>query len=220
MTQLNLTGGARIGMANATWPFASLKVTKERLDLNATIVGNLVFRPEDLISIEPYYMMPIIGQGIKINHRVPKYKDKVVFWTFKNPKEVIRQIQQTGFLDNSSSEITPQDSEIIAERQKQGGFPIKTPFAVGVVVLWNILFIMDFFKSMTGDSNRIPIGKGAITALGLVFLTSLLILVSKGFRKLALKEGRELKDVSKFLYFIMFICGFMMFTFLLMTNMQ
>ncbi|PKQ60163.1 hypothetical protein BZG02_20505 [Labilibaculum filiforme] len=220
MTQLNLTGGARIGMANATWPFASLKVTKERLDLNATVVGNLVFRPEDIISIEPYYMMPIIGQGIKINHRIPKYKDKVVFWTFKNPKEVIRQIQQTGFLDNSSSEITPQDSEIIAERQKQGGFPIKTPFAVGVVVLWNILFLMDFFKSTTGDSNGIPIGKGAITALGLVFITSLLILVSKGFRKLALKEGREIKDISKFLYFIMFICGFMMFTFLMVTKMQ
>jgi len=59
MTQLNFTGRARIGMANATWPFASLKVTKVRLDLNATIVGNLVFRPEDIISIEPYYMMPI-----------------------------------------------------------------------------------------------------------------------------------------------------------------
>ena len=102
MTELNLTGGARIGMANATWPFASLKVTKERLDLNATIVGNLVFRPEDIVSIEPYYMIPILGQGIKINHRIPKYKEKVIFWTFKNPNEVIRQIKQTGFLDNSS----------------------------------------------------------------------------------------------------------------------
>lgn len=41
MTQLNLTGGARIGMANATWPFASLKVTRERLDLNASIYKSL-----------------------------------------------------------------------------------------------------------------------------------------------------------------------------------
>jgi hypothetical protein len=220
MTQLNLTGGARIGMANATWPFASLNVTKERLDLNATVVGNLVFRPEDIISIEPYYMMPIIGQGIKINHRIPKYNDKVIFWTFKNPDEIIRQIKQTGFLDNSSSEITTKDSEIIAERQKQGGFPIKTPFAVAVVVLWNILFLVDFLKFSAGESNGIPIGKGAITALGLVFLTCLLILVSKGFRKLALKEGRELKDISKFLYFIMLICGFMMFTFSMVTIMQ
>ena len=95
MTQLNLTGGARIGMANATCPFASLKVTNDRLDLNATIVGNLVFKPEEIISIEPYYMIPIIGQGIKINHRIPKYKENVIFWTFKNPNEVIGQIKQT-----------------------------------------------------------------------------------------------------------------------------
>ena len=201
MTQLKLTGGARIGTANATWPFASLKVTKDRLDLNATIVGNLVFRREDIISIVPD--LGFMSSGIRINHRVPKYKDKVIFWTLKNPNKIIQQIRQTGFLENSSSEITPKDSEIIAERQKQGGFPIKINFAVVVVVIWNILFIMDFLKFATGNSYGI-IGNGALTALGLLFLTCLLILMSKGFRKLALKEGRELKDISRFLYFIMF----------------
>jgi hypothetical protein len=217
MTDIKFTGGARIGMANATWPFASLKVSKDRLDLNATIVGNLVFRPADIISIEPY--SGGISSGLKINHRVPKYKDKVIFWTFKNPNEIIRQIRQTGFLDNTSNEISPQDSKIIDERQKQGGFPIKTPFAVAMVVIWNILFIKDFLSSTSNDSNGIPIGNGAISALGLLFLTCLLMLVSSGFRKLVLKEGRELQDISKFLYFIMFICGFMMFIFLMMTNM-
>ena len=34
MDQLKMTGGARIGMANATWPFVTLTVTKDRLDLN------------------------------------------------------------------------------------------------------------------------------------------------------------------------------------------
>jgi len=214
MTQLNLTGGARIGMANATWPFASLKVTKERLDLNAAVVGNLVFRPEDIISIEPYYMMPIIGQGIKINHRIPKYKDKVIFWTFKNPKEVIRQIKQTGFLDNSSNEITTQDSKIIIERQKQGGFPIKIPFAISLVIVWNVLFIMDFVNLSKSKTESIPLGNGAIGALAIVFLSCLLTLISKDFRKIVLKEGRELKDISRFLYFLMFISGFMMISIL------
>ena len=93
MENLSIIGGARIGMANATWPFATLRVSKERLELNATVVGNLVFRPEDIISIEPYYQIPLIGQGIKINHRIPKYKDKVIFWTFKNPNRIINQIE-------------------------------------------------------------------------------------------------------------------------------
>ena len=210
MTQLNLTGGARIGMANATWPFASLKVNKDRLDLNATIVGNLIFRPDDIISIEPYYMIPIIGQGIKINHRIPKYKDKVIFWTFKNPNEVINQIRQTGFLDNTSNSDNVTDNEIIKERQKQGGFPIKIPFAIAVVVIWNILFLLDFLDFFNENKEGIPLGNGVKMALGFVLITSILTLISSGFRKLVLKEGRELKDISKFLYFIIFICGFML----------
>jgi len=215
MTQLNLTGGARIGMANATWPFASLKVTNDRLDLNATIVGNLVFKPEDIISIEPYYMMPIIGQGIKINHRIPKYKEKVIFWTFKNPNEVIRQIKQTGFFDNSITTERQNDSDIIAERQKQGGFPVKIPFAIGIVVIWNILFIMDFLNFSRSGSEGIPLGNGAIGALGIVFLSCLLTLISKDFRRIVLKEGRELKDISRFLYFLMFISGVMLLSILI-----
>jgi len=214
MTQLNLTGGARIGMANATWPFASLKVTNDRLDLNATIVGNLVFKPEDIISIEPYYMIPIIGQGIKINHRLPKYKEKVIFWTFKNPNEVIGQIKQTGFFPNTLTTDRKDDSEIIAGRQKQGGFPVKIPFAIGIVFIWNILFIMDFLNFSKSDSEGIPLGNGAIGALGIVFISCLLTLISKDFRKIVLKEGRELNEISRFLYFLMFISGVMMISIL------
>ena len=208
MTEIKFTGGARIGMANATWPFASLKVTKDRLELNATIIGNLVFRPADIISIEPF--SGGMSSGLKINHRVPKYKDMVIFWTFKNPNEIIHQIRQTGFLDNNSS-TTQANSDIIEARQKQGGFPVKLPFAIGIVVIWNILFIMDFLKN---DSESVPLGNGAIGALGIVFLSCLLTLFSKDFRKIVLKEGRELKDISRFLYFLMFISGMMMISIL------
>lgn len=210
MIQFNLTGGARIEMANATWPFASLKVNKERLDLNATIVGNLIFRPEDIISIEPYYMIPIIGQGIKINHRIPKYKEKVIFWTFKNPNEVIRQIKQTGFFDNLPTSDTQIDADIIAERQKQGGFPIKIPFAIAVIVIWNALCLYDFLGFSNVNSERMPFGNGVKMALGFVLIISILTLVSSGFRKIVLKEGRELNDISRFLYFIIIITGFML----------
>jgi len=208
MTQLNLTGGARIGMANATWPFASLKVTKDRLELNATIIGNLVFRPSDIISIEPY--SSFMSSGLKINHNVSKYKEKVIFWTFKNTNEVINQIRQTGFLDNTSNSESLTDNNIITERQKQGGFPIKIPFAIAVVVIWNILFLLDFLDFFNGNTEGMPLGNGVKMALGFVLITSILTLISSGFRKIVLKEGRELKDISKFLYFIIFICAFML----------
>jgi hypothetical protein len=38
MTEVKETGRARIGMANATWPFATLTVNREKLQLNATIL--------------------------------------------------------------------------------------------------------------------------------------------------------------------------------------
>ena len=78
MNELQLTGGARIGMANATFPFATLKVNKDKLELNASIVGNLTFQASDIISIEPYTMIPILGQGIKINHKTSSALSKFI----------------------------------------------------------------------------------------------------------------------------------------------
>lgn len=124
MDKLEITGGARIGMANATWPFATLKVTKDKLELNASIVGNLVFQPKDIISIETYTIIPILGQGIKINHRITNYNNKVIFWMFKDPSTVVYQIRQIGFLENIDSRISDTDTLII-QQQQAGGFPIK-----------------------------------------------------------------------------------------------
>lgn len=127
--KFTLTGGARIGMSNASYPFADLYVDKEVLKINASVVGNLVFQPKDIISIEAYTSVPIIGNGIKITHRIEKYNSKVIFWTFKNPTTVINEIRKTGFLENTNSEISAEDLKIL-EKQNQGGFPIKKSVAI------------------------------------------------------------------------------------------
>ena len=167
-------------MANATFPFATLKVNKDKLELNASIVGNLTFQASDIISIEPYTMIPILGQGIKINHKVTNYKERVIFWTFKDPNSVIRQIKETGFLNNQNSSEQKINRAII-EKQAQGGFPIKKGFVIGV-----------------------------FTAIGLLFLTALFTLISADFRRLILKEGRELNDIKKFAIFAIIISGFIL----------
>lgn len=98
MKELKLTGGARVGMFNASFPFATLKVNQDRLELKVSMIGKLIFQVSDIISIEPYTIIPLIGQGIKINHTVADYKQQVIFWTFKNPRALIRQIEATGFI--------------------------------------------------------------------------------------------------------------------------
>lgn len=212
MNELKEIGGARIGMANATWPFANLTVNENRLTLNASIIGNLTFKPSDIISIEPYSVIPLLGQGIRIHHKVNNYKEKVVFWTFKSPQELINKIEQTGFLNNTQP-ISSEDEQEIAKQQSVGGFPIKTWFAIAVVVIWNLLFLYDFQNRIEGD---LPIGNGAKCALAFVFGTGLLLLISEPFRQVILKKGRTLKDIKKFVLFLMFITGIMLLQFSLM----
>ena len=217
MNQLKITGGARIGMANATWPFVTLKVDRDQLELNASIIGNLIFQPADIISIEPYRQIPVLGQGIKINHKVDSYKRKVIFWTFKNPESVIRQIKETGFLDNQQ-QLSHPSNEKIKERQRSGGFPLKKTFAIGTVIIWNLLFLVDIIPFIQGKSEKFPIGNGALVALGLIFTSALLSLISEGFRKLILKDGRTLEDIKIFSIFIMMISGMMFLSFLTFTK--
>jgi len=211
--KFTLTGGARIGMANASYPFADLYVDKEILKINASIVGNLMFQPKDIISIEPYTLIPLIGQGIKINHRIENYNPKVIFWTFKDPNSVIGEIKKTGFLQNLNSEISSSDLEII-KKQNEGGFPLKKSVAVFYIIAWNLLFLSDIIPFfMKGETEGLPIGIGINLAIGLLFLSSILAIVSGKFRKIILKENRNFGDIKKFAYFLALISGIMFITF-------
>lgn len=211
--KFTLTGGARIGTANASYPFADLYVDREILKINASIVGNLMFQPKDIISIEPYTLIPLIGQGIKINHRIERYNPKVIFWTFKDPNAVIGEIKKTGFLQNVNSQISSNDLEII-KKQNQGGFPLKKSVAIFFIIAWNLLFLSDsipFF--LKGETTGAPIGIGMNLAIGLLFVSSILAIVSEKFRKIILKENRNLDDIKKFAYFIALISGIMFVAF-------
>lgn len=214
MEKFELTGGARIGMTNATWPFATLSVNKDKMELNVSIAGNFIFQPKDIISIETYTMIPLVGQGIKINHRIANYESKIIFWTFKDPSTVVNLIEQTGFLENIDRTISETDALIIKQQQQAGGFPIKKPVAIGIIALWNILFISDLINFATSDVKTQPLGIGVTIALSLLILVSILTLISKDFSKLILKEGKSIKDINKFLYMLIFIGFFMLLSIL------
>ena len=211
--KFTLTGGARIGSSNATYPFANLYVDKEILKLNASIIGNLIFEPKDIISIEPYVFIPVIGQGIKINHRVEKYNSKVIFWTFKEPNFVITEIQKTGFMTNTNSVISLEDLKII-EKQNQEGSPLKKPVVIFFIVAWNLLFLSDIIPFLLKDKiEGSPIGTGIIVAVGLIFVSSILAIVYEKFRKVILKENKNFDDIKKFAYFVAFTSGIMFIAF-------
>ena len=213
MKQFKLTGGAKIGRVNTSYPFATLYVDENTLKIDASLAGNVIFQPQDIISIKPYKAIPLIGQGIKILHRVENYKQNVIFWTTKDPEFVISQIKQTGFLEKANFPLAEKDQQIIRQ-QRQGGFPLKPFVPVVFILLLNGLFSYDMVPLFFGHYSGNNFGFGICIALGLLFLTALMTLISGGFRKLILKDGRELEDVKKFAIFILLICGIMFAAFL------
>ncbi|BEV06289.1 hypothetical protein [Chryseobacterium gambrini] len=213
MKTFSLTGGARIGRANATYPFVNLYVDENTLKINASLVGNLIFQPQDIISIKPYSSVPFIGKGIKILHRVENYNQHVVFWTMTDPEFVISEIKKTGFLEKTNFPSTEKDLTIV-QQQKQGGFPLKPFVKIIFTIIWYPLFLYDFIPFFWGNKEGKPFGTGVCTALGLLFTTALFTLISGDFRKLILKEGRTLEDIKKSAIFILLISGIMFTAFL------
>lgn len=205
MYEIEEIGGANIGLGRATWPFAKLLVNRNELQLNASIIGNVYFRPSDVISIEPFTLLS--GTGIKINHRVGQYSEKVIFLT-SGSNDLIKRIKDTGFLNNSSTIPTEVETRII-KYQSSGSFPMKWSSVIVFGVVWNLLFLGDLLGYFKNTNNRIPIGMGVQLALAFAFLFALVTLVSTPFSRLVLKDGRKVKEVKSFLFFLMFISGLM-----------
>jgi hypothetical protein len=209
MYEIKETGGARIGMANASWPFAKLTVNKNTLILNAGLIGKLVFSPANIISIEPYNGTALFSSGIKINHNVNGYNPKVIFCTFDNPSALINRIAQTGFLNDTDPDTFIPDANLVSS-QKQGGYPLKVSATIAIVAVWNLLFLYNARAFFTDDKLHNPLGFGAQLALGFMLITGISLLTLEPVRKLALKEGRSIDDIKSTVYFIMLICGLML----------
>ena len=78
--QEKFRGGARGDLFNATWPFAQLTLTPEKLVIQVMFSGTYSFTPRQVIKVEPYGIIPFIGKGVRIFHRVAGYPEKIVFW--------------------------------------------------------------------------------------------------------------------------------------------
>jgi len=208
MAEIIETGGARIGLLKSTWPFAKLIVSRDKMELRASIMGNLFFKPSDIISIQPYTGTSLLGGGIKIIHNVSSYNADVVFLTMGSTSALISRINETGFMSNVNP-ASPSFEQEIKSARTQYGFPMKTPAVIVIVVIWNLFFLSDRLSIFHTKPNGAVLGTGAQLALGFVFLTCLVLLKSEFSQVLILKPGRTIDGIKHFLYFIMFITGLM-----------
>jgi len=196
---MSVTGGACIGWMNATWPFARLQFGPTSLVLNATLLGRYEFSPDQVVGIEKYTVIPLLGWGVSINHNAIDYPKKIVFWCFGNPDSLIRRIHDSGFVARG----------VIDETIVNRGFPVRWQSIIAIVVLWNVLLGLD----MQGNNSQQP-GILTFSALLLLFLGSVGIWRSEFLRFIIMKPGRKPQEIKAWLYLLAFISGLMATIFL------
>ncbi len=103
-------------------------------------------------------------------------------------------------MDGVKRELNEEQRQQIITQQQQGGNPFKLSFIISIIAFWNLSFIYDYIVE-----RSFPIGKGTITALVGVLALGAMLLFSKSFGSIILKNDREVKEVKSFVYFLMFI---------------
>lgn len=202
LKEVNVTGGATIGMMRASWPLVTLKCNKERLEIKAFILGRFIFTSADIISIKS--IPSLLGGSVLIQHRVENYNRDIFFHFFGGSEDLIGKIRETGFLNNERTEPGYLDLEI-AKSRLNSGFPIKMSAMVVVILIWNLFLLSDVKHFLDNDVKGFVQGTGMKMALTFMIAICLVTLTVAPFRKLILKEGRGIDDVKMFLYLIIAI---------------
>jgi hypothetical protein len=86
-------GGARLGLFNATWPFAKLVVDPEELRL--TVLGiKFAFPRASITKISKYSRF--VSTGLRIEHSKKRVPSFIVFWT-PNFATLSRELALRGY---------------------------------------------------------------------------------------------------------------------------
>ena len=195
-----------MGNNQITWPFATLTVNKDKLELNGSICGTFIFRPSDVESIELYNYG--LRSALKINHFVDSYREKMIFIPINGCAELLNSIKQTGFLENYAPVSYETELEI-ADIQNNGAFPIKTGPAIAILLIWNGLILGNMFDLFGDLKEGFPLA-GVEMALMFLLIIAALLLIAEPVRLLILKPGRSIAPIKPFIYFTIILATLML----------
>lgn len=195
MRETSFRGGARIGWVNASWPFAKLAVSANRLVLAS--LGTYEFNPSQVVSLEPYGSIPLLASGIRINHNRADYPEKIIFWCMGNRDRVLTELGQNGFLPTGR------------QTERAPGFPIRWSVVIVVIALWNVLFMLD---QRAQPKLREP-GSFSLLALLALFALATAIRASSRVQRMVLREGHQVGEIKAFLGLLQLVAGLLSLVF-------
>jgi hypothetical protein len=192
LNDFSITGGARIGWVNASWPFAKLSSNKEKLIISS--LGEYTFEPEQVVSLEKYGFIPFLASGISIKHNRNDYPETVIFWCLGNRENTLAKIKLSGFYPRGE----------IKARAK--GLPIRWSVIIAFVVIWNAIFFLGGAFNLNSSPTIKPI---LILPLILAFAFSCTILKSEQVQSFVLNEGHQIKEIESLLILLQIVSGFL-----------
>jgi hypothetical protein len=96
MADLSVTGGARVGLMNASWPLARLTAGGDRLTVSVFLLGTYEFTARQIVSLEPRGSIPVLNRGIRLKHNRPDYPERIEFWALGNRDRLLDRIRAAG----------------------------------------------------------------------------------------------------------------------------
>jgi hypothetical protein len=86
-------GGARLGLLNATWPFARLSA--DELTLQLSCLGwRFEFRNDHSLVLSRYG--GLVSSGLQIEHQNRSYPNRIIFWCW-NFQALSEQLNKLGY---------------------------------------------------------------------------------------------------------------------------
>lgn len=86
-------GGARVGSFNATWPFATLRITADALVLKV-LFSEYSLQKVQIVRLE--YFNTFLAVGVKIVHTTTKLDEHAIFWS-SEPAQILAAAEKLGF---------------------------------------------------------------------------------------------------------------------------
>jgi hypothetical protein len=93
---LSVTGGARLGLFNATWPFARLTADANALRLSV-LGAPFKFTRESVLELSA--MRGFFSRGLQIKHAESAYPKWIIFWCF-NLDKLMAGLRRLGWMVN------------------------------------------------------------------------------------------------------------------------
>lgn len=183
--------GARVGWARASWPLASLTVSKTALRLSA--LGTYVFAPTEVVGLERVGI-PFISSGVRIVHSRAEYPENIVVWSLGSPDQLIARISEAGF--HGTAPVTS------AAGAK--GFPLRWSAVVVFIIVWNVLLFIDFDR---GNGNGREPGILTLVAFAMVFVLAWGLRVSEWVQGMVLRQGHSIGEIQTPLLIAQLVAG-------------